>query len=413
VDAPSNQHALTALFPVLGGKEDALARALEEDAGSLAAKLEQASTLHFARVLVLPAGTNAGHASPAQLVLATTYDGALGEHLAELWDALGPELGRWLSFCEGWRSPGGAAELERCVRSRLAPVAAQYRAHPGLSVGRILADARLRAAVGDLLDARRKELVALSDEEIVDWVRASLSASEAGADLWYEPAAEPRNEQSALGILATHGLALAWAFARSFFHEVTGAVHALWHDVAPGPARAPVRGGRLAPVRGLERALSQVTSVKPGRFRRAALRLALRVTHELAQTATAVSAARSIHGARWVLLADGRLVLFCDYSGSLAACVGALVDRAGGWLSLLFSQTERFPFTLGWLFGGARDEARFRAWLTAGEVPTPVVYSAYPTLSAAEIAVNGELRGLLTGPLDAAAARRVLALIKD
>ncbi len=413
MDASSNQHALTALFPVLEGEEQALARALEDGAGSLAAKLEQASTLHFARVLVLPAGTNAGHASRAQLVLVTTYDGELDEHLAELWSALGPDLTRWFSFCEGWRPAGGAAELERYVRGRLMPAAVQYRAHPGLSVGRILADARLRAAVGGLLDARRKELLALTDEQIVDWVRASLVASEAGADLWYEPPREPRAKRSALGILATHGLALAWAFARSFFHEVTGAVHALWHDVAPGPSRAPVRGGRLAPVRGLERALSQVTCVKPGRFRRAALRLALRVTHELAETATAASAAQSIHAARWVLLADGRLVLFCDYSGSLAACVGALVDRAGGWLSLLFSQTERFPFTLGWLSGGARDEARFRAWLTAGEVPTPVVYSAYPTLSAAEIAVNGELRGLLTGPLDAAGARRLLSLIKD
>jgi hypothetical protein len=414
VDSPT-QHALTALFPVLGGQADTLARALEGGAAALAFSLERVSTLHFARFLVLPPDAEASREGAAFLVLATTFDGELDAHLAELWSAIGPILDRWLASCEGWRSPGTEREFERYVRGCLTPAAALYCAHPGLSVERILADARLREAFGGLLDARAEDLAALGAEQIVDWVRASLVAKDTGRDLWFEPTTSElvRSKRSVARVLALHGPKLAWTCARSLVHEVAEWVLALWHDVMPGRASTPGRRAPEPTPRGIERALSQVVCVKPGRFRRAALRLMLRVTHELAQTASAATAARAIHAARFVLLPDGRLVLLCDYSGSLAACIGALVDRAGGWLGLLFSQTRRFPFTFGWVLGGARNEARFRAWLADGELPTPVTYCAYPLLSAAEIAENGEIRELLTGALDDAGARRLLSLIRD
>src|SRR6185436_2340698 len=102
-----------------------------------------------------------------------------------------------------------------------------------------------------------------------------------------------------------------------------------------------------------------------------------------------------------------------DHAGSWAVSVDTLVERASTFLSMLFSHTERFPPTLGWVLGGARDEGRFKAWVRSGEIRAPLDYSAYPELGVREIGDNVEIRQLIAGAIDSEHAERLLALVRD
>ena len=419
--APVRQQALTALFPVVDGHTEALAQALRASAVAVCARLALASTLHFARFVPLPAADDAQGHGRASLLFATTFDGELDAHLAELWDVAGADLDTFFLHCEGWRSPGSGAQLERFVRRHLRAAAALFSAQNGLTVQDVQAGARLRADVARVLDEHGEKLRALAPLEIVESVRAVLTrevASPGAARLRAGPQATMARERPAetatTGQIVLHqGLALATTWLRSLLLDLSDALRALWHAAPKGGAKR--EPGQAVPP-GAERCFSHVAQLKPGKSRRAALRLALRVLDELTALATArgtLAGAQSIHGARWVLLEDGRLVLLGDFADSPFALLGGLAARAGSALSMLWSHTRRFPLSFGWRFGGARDEARLRRFARDGAVETPLWYSAYPELGGREIRENAEICRLWAGQLDDAGARRLLALIKD
>jgi hypothetical protein len=80
---------------------------------------------------------------------------------------------------------------------------------------------------------------------------------------------------------------------------------------------------------------------------------------------------------------------------------------------MIWSNTVGFPTTFAWVLGGARDEAGFKRWTRARQLPTPLWYSAYPELSVAEVRKNAEIRAILSRELDEAGARRVLEVLRD
>jgi hypothetical protein len=211
-------------------------------------------------------------------------------------------------------------------------------------------------------------------------------------------------------------VALALLLVRSLGQELVDALRALWRD-----DRAPPRTSLVPPALGSTASLSEARSfvhvarLKPGRFRRTALRFSLRLTHELGRTkeASTLGTALSLHGARFLLLDDGRLVSVSDHAERAALGLHAMVDRASTLLSLILSHTVRFPPTFGWFFGGARDQARFSAWVRAGEVRGGLEYGAYPELGVREIGDNAELGALLGSEAKATEAQRLLALLKD
>lgn len=400
--APGRKQALTAVIPVQAGFAEPLAALLAAGAGTVRTQLAAVRSLHFARCAVLEP-----HAEAAELLFETTFDDEPARHLAELWEHAGPELSAIFSHCSGWRSPARLDDFERFLERHARPAAAFFTAHDALGVERVQADARVRAELARFLDTGGAELRALSPLEIVTSAQAALGV---------EPASDPaprlrstNDAQRRLPFRDWTRLALTWL--RAVAHDVFDVLRGLWHDT-PRELAAP-RAPATEPL-GVQRCFSHVARVKPGRFRRAALRFALRTWGTVAHAlSTTLQREGSLFAARWVLLEDGRLVFLCNHDGGFGAVLAAAAARSSALLSMIWSQTLGFPTSLGWLAGGARDQTRLSAFAATGALTTPLWYSAYPELGASEVSDNAEIRALLAAELDAPRAERLLALVRD
>jgi hypothetical protein len=425
VPASVAKQALTAVCPVLVAQAEPLAARLAASADAVRAKLRAVGSLHFARFALLgepdtasgPSRANEPKAAQTTLLLfETTFDGDAEVHLAELWAQLGPEFEGIFEHCRAWPLHAGFEGFRRFLRGAARPSAALFAAHAGLTVERVRADARLRSELVHFLDAHDAPLRHLSPVDVVVRAREAIGVAVRGrhTDTSCRGGSTP-NARPALAF--GDWISLAVTGMRSLVHDAFDVLRALWHDAGGRPSG--VRVEPIAPARlGVQLCFSHVARAKPGRFRRAALRLVLRVTSALASAATfagRLAGGGRVHSARWVLLDDERLVFFCNHDGSFAAVLGAAVERVrvSAVLSMIWSQTLGFPPSFGWFVGGARDETRLREFARAGELSTPLWYSAYPELAASEIDVNAELRALLSGELDAEAAERLLALVRD
>jgi len=326
------------------------------------------------------------------------------------------ELDALLAHAEGWPLRSDADAFERSVRRHQRQASAFFAAHPGLTVARVRADARLRVELGRFFDAHRAELVALPAVEIVERARLALESTP-GIELGRVDRGLVGAPASTFRILVRHAGSLVFTLLLALFHDVGDWLRSLWHDTS-APEPDPARLALIAKQEGnaVVRGLTHVAELKPGSFRRAALRLALRIADELAHAAAfsgKLGGLDSIHFARWVLLDDGRLVFFSDYEGSFEAYLGDFIERASKALTMIWSNTRDFPATFAWVFGGARDEACFKRWTRAHQVPTAVWYSAYPELGVREVRVHADIRETLSAPPNDARARWLLGAVRD
>ena len=100
----------------------------------------------------------------------------------------------------------------------------------------------------------------------------------------------------------------------------------------------------------------------------------------------------TIHFARWVILDDRNVVFLSNYDGSWSSYLGDFVDRASLGLTAIWGNTKGFPRPRLLMFGGARDEQRFKSFARRAQVPSLAWYRAYPELSIPNIANNEVLR---------------------
>jgi hypothetical protein len=158
-----------------------------------------------------------------------------------------------------------------------------------------------------------------------------------------------------------------------------------------------------------------VTRVKPGRFRMALLRLSLfavGLAHRLIFNRGELGGIPSIHFARWVIRKQSRdLIFFSNFDGSWEGYLGDFIDKASVGLNAIWSNTETYPRARLLIFGGARDEPRFKAFGRNSMVPTRVWLAAYPNLSVQQIGANARIRADLFAPLSESEAQAWLSLL--
>jgi hypothetical protein len=121
--------------------------------------------------------------------------------------------------------------------------------------------------------------------------------------------------------------------------------------------------------------------------------------------------APAVHTHRFVLLDDGRLLFTDQQDGSLTSLLSALDRRTKALLALVWSCTEGFPRALFGHLLGKTDDDRLLEWLRARDLAAGFCYSAYPSLTVRDVAVNAELRALLAAEPTDARARRLLELV--
>lgn len=391
------QHALTVIARVRDGERASLVRLLDQEAATIERDLKRVRTMHFGRFVVFD---RAG--GDAALAFESNYDGDAQTHLQQLVHAVGPSLDRFFACCEGYvRGSFPAFASEHSV----APLT-YYVSHGGLSRDQILNDREVRKAIEGWLDERDAagELEKMQPRDVAVRLQKFLS-----------------NRALKVGPV-DRGLPGPWAWV-SLLPIIIGvvvveAVLALAAILLfePGDRRAEEMSPPIiksdndpgvnalidAEDRNAQNGLTHVVPLKPGVFRRAALRLALyfvEQAHRRLYFTGTLGGIASIHFARWSLLDDGTLVFFSNYDGSWESYLGDFVDKAHWFLTAIWTNTRWFPATSGLAFRGATQEAAFKQWARTCQVRNQIWYSAYPDVSVQNVLDNARIRELAGRPM--------------
>lgn len=414
------QQALTVVLDVLPGRGEELAELLRSRREAVLSALRGVSTLHFGRFVVLPpAEDEAGVVrGPHRLAIESNFDGELEPHLEELGAALGSQLDEIGALCEGFPSAGDGRAVRRFLADRALRAQAFYVAYPGLAVATIRNDAELRRiaraylaarqADGSLRDANGLDLA----RDLVEHVREVARAR----GLYVGPVARwsPRAEGGALSVFLRQPLTTLTAFLLAPLFE-------LWDRLrlrkAPRFDAAEIEKRRDEIGRYEDRLeqneLSHLVPIKPGAYRLMTLGLMLRAADALARLGAKLGrlgGVSSVHCARWVVLPSRELLFLGSYDGTWEALLGDFIDKAAKGLTMIWTNTARFPKTRLLLWRGARRAEVFKRWVRRHQLPAQIWYSAHPDLSVTDVLRNARFRELLAEPLDAQRARALLGM---
>ena len=136
--------------------------------------------------------------------------------------------------------------------------------------------------------------------------------------------------------------------------------------------------------------------IKPGVFRYIVLKSVMAVVNYGARILYGrgfLARVRTIHFARWVFLNNGKSMYFAStYDGSLESYMDDFINKVAFGLNLTFSHGVGYPRTSWMLKGGAELEQPFKDTLRRHQLPSAVWYSAYPGLTAFDLARHARIR---------------------
>jgi hypothetical protein len=401
--------------------------------------------LHFASMSVVPLSSGVWH-----LVFEGNVDGDPDTFLRQLVTTSAPVLHTIYERCADFPAPG-----RRSTDAVLAYLARHdigsgsfYVGLPGFSVAKTRQERDLRAAIEEIVDD--------PDSGVLDGAAAEVRAAIARVVLdqpdmrWAEtPGPRPflvrRGRVLVAAVGALVGLRVVRILAQAFGRRnparrrarrsllallgLGGVVAALLRREERGddrrdaehPERQPdwqaaydAWNTHLGRVRALEDRQVQnhmisVVAIKPGPFRAVALRVVLSAIHAVAilwENRGQLGGISSIHFARWVIAPGGKdLVFLSNFDGSWESYLDEFIDRASFGLTAVWSNSDDvvgFPSTRWLVTRGARDEARFKAFARSSMWPSSLWYSAYPSLTVANMIDNAAIRDDLCRTLDAA-----------
>jgi hypothetical protein len=377
------------------------------------------------------------------LFLEINVDGPVEDFLVDLLDRAGGGIDEIFGHCAGYPALGSGAPdevVQYLLRANIG-YDCYYICWRGLPVKRILLERGLRARLEGFLDQQgNSTLTGMTPAAIRKRVQAFVNADPMLS--WAESfPPRPFLVRYRSGVLA----ALA-VLAGVVLLTLLGAAILLWRDRGPWPdvivaaVLLALVGGLLGVLRWhethdsvseaepdhsqvqnvvnqenrvVQNHFASVVDLKAGLFRWIVLKAVLKLIHVLAAVSSNqgnLSGIKSIHFARWVVIAGGeRLLFLSNYDGSWENYLDDFIDQASSGLTAIWSNTVGFPRTSYLVEGGARDELLFKTLVRRSQTPSLAWYSAYPDLSTANIEANAAIREGLFAPLDAAAEAAWLA----
>jgi deferrochelatase/peroxidase EfeB len=409
----------------------------------------------------------------AYIALEFSADGTGDEALARIERQIGEHLRPVFMHASDWKEGG---ELFAYL-SRHAVVPSNgwfgnpgqlFAGTPGLTVGRILREAKLKARLSGLLAKQDTE----QDGKLDALERVDLIRKELAKDAELKDALTPAIPVKPFAELALPGFALQlilsflktylWplglvvliygvysgviaflsrdGFWRILDATVTGLWNGLWvavllflivtaiaygllrraEDNDSLEERPPSRVTNAAMFeRENQRGYAQnhmisITQRKPGAIRWFTARLVFWAVGEFATRYYRpgfLSDVGTIHFARWVTTPGAPDVLFfSNYDSSWESYLEDFITRAHAGLTAVWSNSIGFPRTENLIEGGATDGERFKRYARQSMMPTRFWYSAYPQLTTTTIRTNAEIRRGLSGSMTEDEAIRWLAL---
>lgn len=350
-------------------------------------------SVHFARFFVLEEVRDHGTQKfPPYLVFFSNYDGDLDDHLSEIINTSKEGFIKIFQVCKGFPQQDTIESYVSFMKENSQNRAFFYRGTWGRSVGQIAHEELARRHVEEYLDSHEnlremplryvfeqikfsfrqtsllKKYPKISPPEIIGWKRV-LSLFGAG-----------------IIILLFSPLILIWILALRIKELTDPQQEELYSELKS-----------TSELKGFEDFVSQnqithLVDVKPGVIRKYTLRVVLESIYFLARiyfNKGKLGNITSIHFARWVLIDNGKRLLFAsNYDGSWESYLGDFVDRAAFGLTAIWSNTVGFPKSQFLIFKGAQDEQRFKTWTRRNQIKTQAWYSAYKNLSVKNINNN-------------------------
>jgi hypothetical protein len=406
-----HQLAVTVQIPIRAGQTGPLKEFLDEiRADGRWETLFPFPTLpvHFARFVVLDEATDlAGMAIPPSLMFMCDVDARLTHFVEKLAQVAGAGLDQVFAHCQGYPASPGPRERVAFLRAGMIPSAAAYINTVGRSVCQVQDEARLRDAIEGFLDS-------------ADWsqrgageVRGAVQRFVAGdADLSW--ALERPARPNAIWRLGELAHMITWAAVALILLPVILVALPFYvialrlHEMRDVPSTTVADRRHLEQLEAMEdlhaqNQLSAVGFVKPQDFRRRTLAGVLWILSYASRhvyNKGSLSGIKTIHFARWVFLDDQRRLIFIsNYDGSIESYMDDFIDKVAYGLNAAFSNGLGYPKTRWLIAGGAKDELAFKNYLRDHQIPTQIWYSAYPTLTARNIANNAAIRAGLRGEM--------------
>ncbi len=426
--APSSDavgSAFTAITKVLAGDQEALSSYLTTLGGTIRSQssidFSNVTTVHFMRwVVVSPPADHAakkarGSADTVWLAFETNYDGALEDHLRELWTNGAQAIHTIYGHCEGYplaeKETAAATDfwvVFHFLRRHSVPSAAFFAACPGKTVERTCIERKIRNEIETFIDVQRAGSTweDLTLAAMYDAILAHLATQGLLQEAQEKQAPPPPPFDVAKYLRVVAGSLLLVSF------PLWGLLYLLYLCLRAKELSDPEDAIQDKPNLGdlaeredfqVQNQLTHVVSVKRGVLRQVSLRLVLwaiglAAKHQFNQGS--LGGITTIHFARWAFMDRGkRLLFFSNYDGSWENYLGEFIDRAAIGLTGVWSNTVGFPRTKN-LFGeGATDEERFKSWTRMHQIPTQLWYSAYPDLTVQNIRQNSRIcEGLAERP---------------
>lgn len=424
----THQVPLTIITKIKLGKMDALKQLLKiisEDVESNKiipfVKLNQ---VHFARFVILEETRDLDDKIiQPSLVFSSEIDALLEKYLNELLDVAGDGLDQIYSHCENYPSPG-----ERNRQNRLAylhahqvEVQAFYINTIGRTVQQIRQEAKLRNQIENFLDQQQTQQdwsnwdVMKVRQTIRDFVRDerslnwALAPAERSSFLW-------RVQETVhfiFGLLLILVLLLAFLPFSPIYLAILR--HKEERDAQQDTVRLSNKERDELAIREdhvVQNQFSAVGSIKPGLFRVTTTRVLLRLVNFASRhifnngnlagiPALNLDGVDTIHFARWIILDEGRRLLFMsNYDGSLESYMNDFINKVAWGLNAVFSNGVGYPKTRWLILDGAKDEQAFKSFIRQHQIVTQVWYTAYPQLTAINAGNNAQIRAGLTKNLN-------------
>jgi len=379
--------------------------------------------LHVARFAVLDDQTLADLAAfdsgfpdaPLYLAFLGDCDGDAERLLDDMALRCDEGLRRIFSFCEGFDD---GADLRRWMAERSVAASARYVN----TVGRTVVQAREEAVLHGALKAELGKAMAdgvTRPEALHAHLRAQV--------LQHGPALTPEAPTPLPWLLSHVAEFLIGALVLLLAAPILLITSPVWlwllrrHETTDPEVETPYDRVRRRAIAAAEdhdvaNPFTAIGAIKPGLFRLAIVRSVLWLLNfgnRMIYRSGRLARVGTIHFARWVVIDQGRRVLFCsNYDGSLDSYMDDFINKAAFGLNLVFSNGAGYPTTRFLLLGGAQREEQFKTFLRRRQQATDVWYKAYPGLSAYDLYRNAEIRkGLETPGLAGDALHRWLALI--
>jgi hypothetical protein len=388
-------NALTVVLPVSAGREEALKALLTEIGTHIADnayfRFSALTSVHFLRWVVVPPESSS---SPSLLAFECNYDGTAEDALRELSTVAPTGMNAIYRHCDGARGNGAsdAPDVAFLLEHAL-PYCAFYVGVPGANVQQIKGEQAVRRRIEQYLSDAR---AGAGPTDARTLYQGAVRLIRADADLSSvvdraDDAQTLRPLRLAAGLFGALAVspailpALLAIRAKEFFDDETSQL-SISDEAAVLMAREDLQ---------VQNQLTHVVPLRAGPLRAVSTRVVLGVIDFLAReffTRGSLGGISSIHFARWVLIDEGRrLLFFSNYDGSWESYLGDFIDKAALGLTSIWSNTEEFPKTKFLLFKGARDEERFKAWTRAHQIPTQLWYSAYPDLTVQNILASRKI----------------------